>query len=81
MVNTIRLIVSSFESFIEKERIDLEQACSLENYFVVKIIDHKKDFYAIYRAYETDMCESFEIMATNTFKSWGTKTHFLANFC
>ena len=66
----VKRLVNKLEEYINHYKVSLEDATSLDRYYLIKCIDHKKEFYTIYEAFEDDVTDNFVIKARNTFESY-----------
>lgn len=66
----VQQLVKKLEEYINYYNVSFEDAQSLDRYYLIKCIDHKKEFFTIYEAYEDEMNDNFVIVARNTFESF-----------
>lgn len=72
LVDLVKKFVRAFNDYINFHKRSMKEVTSLEFYFLLKVIDHKKDHFAIYEAYESDLSQTFKLRARNTFESFST---------
>lgn len=63
-------ILKHFESFLRFREYDFHDSASNDQLFSVKFIDLKQHHYCIYHVFQTEICDSFRIIARNTFESF-----------
>ena len=70
MIEFVEKMVQIFEEYLKTRSNSIQDSCSMDIYYLIKVIDHKKDQYTVFEAFETDVSETFEVRARNTFESF-----------
>ena len=76
----VKYLVDQLENYLTHYNIRFQDAISLDRYYLIKCIDHKKLHFTIYEAYEDELTDNFVIKARNTFESFCKKFRFYSIF-
>lgn len=66
----VKLLVQKVEEYIEFYEVSFEDATSLDRYYLIKSMNHKKQQFTIFEVFEDDVTDNFVIKARNTFESF-----------